>query len=208
MGVQRVLAGQWGINQKLKRKYRMLSIRWKWKLLTCSNEDEGSVGPKHCCVGELEHCRPEKHGWSTASSYYCISNSDSVTQSKWMHCTLNRWHIIKHTSSHLQRGRSPTASPVWTSAALSHGGSELKERRQHKRLRNAATLMNCESNVGIYISNVAAAFKIVSLRLSLGFKTKCKNKIKDTKFKNRTISALLNNSVLLRCSLIPDGFIV
>lgn len=52
------------------------------KLLTCSDEDEGRVGPKHCCVGELEHCcRPEKHGSSSATYYYCISNSDNDNES-------------------------------------------------------------------------------------------------------------------------------
>lgn len=27
--------------------------------VTCSDEDKGSVGSEHCCVGELEHCREE-----------------------------------------------------------------------------------------------------------------------------------------------------
>lgn len=27
--------------------------------VTCSDENKSSVGPKHSCVGELEHCREE-----------------------------------------------------------------------------------------------------------------------------------------------------
>lgn len=27
--------------------------------VTCSDEDESSISPKYCCVGELKHCREE-----------------------------------------------------------------------------------------------------------------------------------------------------
>lgn len=40
--------------------------------------------------------------------------------------------------SHLQRGKYPTVSPVWTSATQSHGGSELEESTE-QALRHAAT---------------------------------------------------------------------
>lgn len=91
------------------------------KPLTCSDEDEGCVGSKHCRVGKLKH-------WCKTEEQKCIFllSCDEVT--------INAVKIC----SHLQRRKYPTECPVWTSATQSHGGSELEERTE-QALRHAAT---------------------------------------------------------------------
>lgn len=50
--------------------------------VACSNEDEGSVGSKHCCVGELEHCREEDPRQRPLSEPQQLDDMVEVSHSK------------------------------------------------------------------------------------------------------------------------------